>query len=189
MRVSLRSVALFSPLLLTACFFNHHPKQVQPVAPPISNTPAPTPAPAPIQTPVPAQTTPAQPKAPAPTTSTQASQQPSEAPKPPVHKKKPVNKNPLQAANGNGASNGVSAIGQLSAGEPSDLRRQTSDSIASTERGLNSITRALNDQEQRTASHIREFLKLARAAIISGDVDGAHTLAVKAKILLGELTR
>ena len=67
----------------------------------------------------------------------------------------------------------VSAIGQLSSGDPSDLRQQTLDSIAATERGLNGINRDLNDQEQKTAAHIREFLKQAKAALASGDVDGA----------------
>jgi hypothetical protein len=83
----------------------------------------------------------------------------------------------------------VSAIGQLSSGDPSDLRQQTENSIAATERGLNAITRPLNDQEQKTAAHIREFLKNAKQALASGDVDGAHTLSAKAKVLLGELNR
>jgi len=83
---------------------------------------------------------------------------------------------------------GVSAIGQLSSGA-SDLRRQTSESIAATERGLTGITRTLNDQEQKTAAQIREWLKQAHAALDSGDVDGAHTLAAKAKALLTELNQ
>jgi hypothetical protein len=94
------------------------------------------------------------------------------------------------AANGSGTgTGGVSAIGQLSSGEPSDLSRQTLDYIAATEHGLGSLNRTLTDPEQKTVAHIREFLKQARTALSSGDVDGAHTLAVKAKILLGELTR
>jgi hypothetical protein len=112
-----------------------------------------------------------------------------ETPKPPVHHKKPAPKNTQVAASGSGASNEVSAIGQLSSGDPSEFRRETTDSIAASERGLNSITRKLSDPEQKTAAHIREFLKQARAALASGDVDGAHTLAAKAKILLGELSR
>jgi hypothetical protein len=83
----------------------------------------------------------------------------------------------------------VSAIGQLSSGDASDLRQQTMNSIAATERGLNAINRKLSDPEQKTAAQIREFLKQARAALNSGDVDGAHTLATKAKVLLGELSR
>src|ERR1017187_5663634 len=81
----------------------------------------------------------------------------------------------------------VNAIGQLSSGDPADQRRQTEGSIASTERGLNDISPRLNDQDQKTAAHIREFLKQAKAALASGDVDGASTLAAKAKVLLGEL--
>jgi hypothetical protein len=61
--------------------------------------------------------------------------------------------------------------------------------IATTERGLNGITRSLNEQEQKTAAQIREFLKQAREALATNDVDGAHTLAVKAKVLLSELTQ
>jgi hypothetical protein len=83
----------------------------------------------------------------------------------------------------------VSAIGQLSSGDPADLRQRTINSIAATEHGLSSITRPLNDQEQKTAAQIREFLKQARAALASGDMDGAHTLAAKARVLLGELSR
>jgi len=83
----------------------------------------------------------------------------------------------------------VSAIGQLSSGDPSDLSRQTLDYIAGTEHGLNNLNRKLSDPEQKTVAHIRDFLKQARTALASGDVDGAHTLAVKARILLGELTK
>jgi hypothetical protein len=54
---------------------------------------------------------------------------------------------------------------------------------------LDNIGRKLNGQEEKTAGQIREFLKQARAALGSGDVDGAHTLAAKAKVLLGELSR
>jgi hypothetical protein len=114
--------------------------------------------------------------------------QPKVAPKRPVRRKKPAPpaSTTQQASSG---SPGVSAIGQLSSGGASDLRQQTMSSITATERGLNGITRGLNDQEQTTAAQIREFIKKARAALNSGDVDGAHTLAAKAKVLLGELAR
>ena len=90
------------------------------------------------------------------------------------------------AANG---TPGVSAIGQLSSGDPSDLRSQTEESIASIDKSLRGITRPLDNSEQKTADHIREFLKEAREALATGDVDGAHTLAAKAKVLLEELTK
>ena len=45
----------------------------------------------------------------------------------------------------------------------------------------------LTDAETKTAAQIREFLKQAREALATGDTDGAHTLANKAKVLLSEL--
>jgi ribosomal protein S20 len=119
-------------------------------------------------------------RAPAPDTNPQPQPEP---PKPPVKHRKPA----TQLASSENPQ--VSAIGQLSSGDPSDLQQQTINSIAATERGLNSVTRQLSDQEQKTAAQIREFLKQARAALASGDVDGAHTLAAKAKVLLGELSQ
>ena len=83
----------------------------------------------------------------------------------------------------------VSAIGQLSSGDPVSFRNQTEDSIAAVERGLNGINRPLDDTEQKTEGQIREFLKQAKAALASGDTDGAHTLTEKAKALLAELTK
>jgi hypothetical protein len=81
----------------------------------------------------------------------------------------------------------VSAIGQLSTPEPSDLQLSVKGSIDSTEHGLNTIGRSLNEQERKTASQIREFLKQAKEALNNGDIDGAKTLASKAKVLLSEL--
>jgi hypothetical protein len=119
------------------------------------------------------------------------------ASKPPEPVKKPVHhpKKPAapaapantQEANASPNPPGVSAIGQLSGGESGDLRAQTEETITSTEKGVNGITRTLNDGEVKTAAQIHEFLKQAREALATGDVDGAHTLAVKAKVLLTEL--
>jgi hypothetical protein len=113
---------------------------------------------------------------------------PKPAPVPPIrHKKHAPPPNTTQQASI--ARPSESAIGQLSSGNLSELWRQTADSIAATERGLNAIHRSLSDQEKKTATQIREFLKQAHAALNSGDVDGAHTLAVKAKVLLGEISQ
>ena len=81
------------------------------------------------------------------------------------------------------------AIGQLTSGDPANYRRQTEESIAAIERGLNGINRSMDDSDQKTAGQIREFLKQAKAALASGDVDGAHTLTEKAKALLAELAK
>jgi hypothetical protein len=88
-----------------------------------------------------------------------------------------------------GPSPEVSAIGELSSGDPVNYQQQTEQSIASIERRLNGINRTLSDSDQKTADQIREFLKQAKAALASGDVDGAHTLAAKAQVLLAALTQ
>ena len=59
---------------------------------------------------------------------------------------------------------------------------------AGVDRG-NGINRTLSDPEQKTAALIREDLKQARAALDSGDVDGARTLVAKARVLLAELSQ
>ncbi len=170
------------PLLLTGCFHKTAKTQNEPLAPPIEDAPPPKPVPSPTDLPPPVITVPNQAPAPA------AETQPQPAPKPPARHKKPAPA-PSTTQQASAGSPGVSAIGQLSSGDASDLRQQALDSIAATGRGLNAITRALSDQEQKTAAQIREFLKQARAALNSGDVDGAHTLAAKAKVLLEELSR
>jgi hypothetical protein len=180
MKLPARSAAWLLPLLLTACFHKTDKAQVEPLAPPIEDAPLPKPVPSPTELPPPVITVPNQ--APVPDTN----QQPQKPAKLPVKHRKPPANSTQQASI---ESPGVSAIGQLSSGDPSDLRQQTVNSIAATERGLSSITRQLSDQEQKTAAQIREFLKQARAALNSGDVDGAHTLAAKARVLLGELSR
>ncbi len=169
------------PFFLTACVHKQQ-AQVQPLAPPIVDNPPPPPSTAPVNLPPPVVTIPPEPTKPAPT-----------PPKPAPRHRKPKNSTPpansTQEASNPAPNPGVSAIGQLSSGDPSNYRQETEDMIGATERGLNNITRPLSDAEQKTADHIREFLKQAKAALVSGDVDGAHTLAAKAKVLLAELTK
>ena len=183
MKTPARIAVWLMPLLLTGCVPKNN-SQVQPLAPPIEDAPLPKPSVAPAHLPPPVVTVPA--AAPAPSPNANAQTLP--PPKPPAKHKKPpaATPQPTQQVATEGSS--VSAIGQLSSGA-SDLRRQTSESIAATERGLTGITRTLNDQEQKTAAQIREWLKQAHAALDSGDVDGAHTLAAKAKAVLTELNQ
>jgi len=175
MKLSARSAAWLLPLLLTGCPHRTQIAQNQPFAPPIEDTPAPKPEPAPTNLPPPEVSIPVQPEPQVPV--------PEEPVKKPVKRKKPTNTTQM-------ASNGVPAVpalGQLSAGDAPNVRQQTDDWIVSTEKTLNGITRKLNDQEQKTAEHIRENLKKARDALTAGDVDGAHNLAGKAKVMLEEL--
>jgi predicted adenine nucleotide alpha hydrolase (AANH) superfamily ATPase len=81
----------------------------------------------------------------------------------------------------------VSAIGELSGGASGDQRSQTEEMIKATEKGVDSITRRLSDSETKNVAQIHEWLKQARDALTTGDVDGAANLAKKAKVLLAEL--
>jgi hypothetical protein len=179
MRLPARSAAWLLLLLLTGCIHKSKVQlaQVPPLAPQIDDSQSAKPEPAPIELPLPEVTEPVQTPAPEMTPA------PQPAKKAPKHKK-PATTTTQIASSG---SPSVSAVGQLSSGDPSDMRQQTDGSILTTERTLNGITRGLSDQEQKTAAQIREYIKQARVALIAGDVDGAHNLAVKAKVLLDEL--
>lgn len=61
--------------------------------------------------------------------------------------------------------------------------------INSVQDGVQGIHRALSRSEQQTVTEIEMFLGKARNALEAGDLDGAHTLTVKARVLLNELSR
>ena len=89
-------------------------------------------------------------------------------------------------------SNNVSPIGQLSSsgdGSGSPGRPNIERQITDTENGLNGIKRTLSTDEQLTSTQIKTFLTKARQALAENDLDGAQTLANKAKVLLEELTK
>jgi hypothetical protein len=187
MKMRASYVGWLLPFFLTGCFpFHKEQKQtLQQFAPPVANLPKP-PTEHP-ELPASAVTIPSEPL------DTDTDDILEEAAKSPVRHHRPASKPAQDAADTSPAAEpenpGVSAIGQLSSPEPSDVRGETEESIAATERGLNGIDRNLNGQEKKTAKQIREFLKQAREALLTGDVDGAHTLAAKAKVLLGELSQ
>jgi hypothetical protein len=91
-----------------------------------------------------------------------------------------------------GAAVTPSPIGQLTTGDSAmgeKAKHETADLISSTEQGLGGIKRSLSTEEKVTAAQIRTFLKQAQQALDNGDTDGAHGLALKAKLLLDELTK
>lgn len=182
MKLPARIALWLLPLLLTGCFF-HKTRPVQNQTLTLAIAKLPPPSLTPVDLPETATNIPTEP--------TENAKLPSEPePKPVTRPRRPVSR-PSQDTNAQVAANlspEVSAIGELSSGDP-NFRNQAAESIYATERGLNAINRQLNGSEQKTAEHIREFLKQAKAALASGDVDGARTLAAKAKVLLGELTK
>ncbi len=196
MRISVTYVSWLWPLLalmplMQGCDHKTQQAQTQTLAPPIVDTPPPKPA-----TVSAADLPPPVLGNPQPATSTEADSgtKPAPPPKKPSRPKKtaPAATAPTtqEASNVSGnAAPRVSAIGELSGGASGDQRSQTEEMISSTEKGVNGITRALSDSETKTAAQIHEFLKQAREALATGDVDGALTLAKKAKVLLAELNQ
>jgi hypothetical protein len=86
----------------------------------------------------------------------------------------------------------ASPIGQLTTGDSAmgeRTKHETADLIGETQQGLNGIKRTLSAEEKVTAAQIRTFLKQAQQALDSGDTDGGHGWATKAKLLLDELTK
>lgn len=89
-----------------------------------------------------------------------------------------------------GETGAPTPIGQLTAGPTPDTtgsRQKAADLIDSTKRGVDSLHN-LNGDQTKTVAQIRSFLDQAERALHNGDIDGAHTLATKAKTLLDELT-
>jgi len=195
MKANFRSIVLILPLLLSSCVHKTNQAVIQPpLAPPIEDAPLPKPDNAPANLPPPVISLPDKAEnQPPPTT-------PKQQPPPPEPKHRKPNKTtpaPAQtptpgAQTADEASNagpGVSAVGNLSSGDPGNVKDQAQSLITETEHGLSGINRKLNDQEAKTSAQIKEFLKEAKVALSTNDVDGARTLAMKAKVLLGELNQ
>lgn len=173
-----KGAAWMLPLLLvTGCIHHHDMARIQPLAPPLVEVPPPS---------QPQVTTAPEPPAVA---QTEPEPEPPPAPeperKPRARHKKPAPKDTPPATT-EVADNAVPAIGQLSSGDPPNLRWQTQNSIDSIERQLAGI-KNLSQQDQHTVDHIKEFLNQAKKALASGDVDGANTLTQKAQVLLAEV--
>lgn len=83
------------------------------------------------------------------------------------------------------------SIGALSTGGDSSPRSQqeAADMIASNERRLNGLSSQLQESEKAQISKVRNFQKQAQDALSSGDVEGAKTLATKAKLLLDDMEK
>jgi hypothetical protein len=82
----------------------------------------------------------------------------------------------------------VDVIGALTSGEESspDQKVKTGAMIAEQEKRLKDLP-AQPAEKRREVERVRYFCKQARAALKIGDVEGASTLATKAKVLLDEL--
>lgn len=193
MKFAAKSVAWLLPIFLTACIHVPNPlhknkQTAQTIAPPIEEAKPP----APSQTVFDLPTIAAVPLVRPPEPVAIPEPQPPKARgkrKKPAAAAAPDQDPPVQEAQAVPENPGVSAIGQLSTGGSNNVNRETVDLISAVERGINGLGRSLSDQEQKTAVQIREFLKQAKTALNAGDLDGAHTLAEKARVLLSELSK
>ena len=193
MNLVARRFAWLLPLVLCACAHNVNQSPMQALAPPIEDTPPP-PDLAPTALPAP------EPNIPKTTVPVALPPEPVKA-VPKHHKSTLKAANPSQASAAPAPQTGTvaeappappaeeSASGKFGTPEGADSQKQTETSIDDVERGLNGIGRKLSDAETKTSMQIREYLKQARTALSGGDVDGAKTLATKAKALLGELNQ
>ena len=85
----------------------------------------------------------------------------------------------------------VTAIGALSSGgDPnSHAQQEAADLIGSIDRRLNALPVQKAEAEKAEVSKIRNFQRQAQEALTSGDLEGAKTLATKAKLLLDDLEK
>lgn len=85
----------------------------------------------------------------------------------------------------------TAAIGSLSLGGVANphAQQEAADLIASIEKRLNGLSAQKAGTEKQQVSRIRNFERQAQEALNSGDVEGAKTLATKARLLLDDLEK
>lgn len=83
------------------------------------------------------------------------------------------------------------AIGDLTAGGAANpqAQQQASDLIGSIEKRLNDLPTQTVRSQRAQVNRVHNFARQAREALNSGDVEGATTLATKAKLLLDDLEK
>lgn len=89
------------------------------------------------------------------------------------------------------AQDDAASIGALSTGGDSNPRSQqeAADMIASNEKRLNGLPSQMLEAQKVQISKVRNFQKQAQDALSSADVEGAKTLATKAKLLLDDIEK
>jgi outer membrane biosynthesis protein TonB len=68
-------------------------------------------------------------------------------------------------------------------------RQSTEQLLRSSKAKLESVTRALNDDERAMASQARDYIAQSNQAMQQGEVERAYNLAVKASLLADELSK
>jgi ribosomal protein S20 len=115
--------------------------------------------------------------------------------KPKRERKKPAPKviptpEPVQVASA-AAPPEETVIGALTAGGDANpqTKQEAADLIASIEKRIGGLSAQKAEEQKAQVSKVKNFLKDAEDALKSGDVEGAKTLATKAKLLLDDLEK
>jgi len=132
----------------------------------------------------------------APSTQTQPASQPKKSPASPVvaHKKKhktaaqtPHN---VVVQNGSTSDPSIQVSTSLSPEQASREKQDTAGLLAKADANLRGLSgHQLNASQQDTSAQVRSYIQQAKAAEASGDLQGAHNLAVKAVLLSNELVQ
>lgn len=85
----------------------------------------------------------------------------------------------------------LTAIGALSSGgDPnSHAQQEAADLIGSNDKRINAMPAQKAEAEKTQISKVRNFQRQAQEALTSGDIEGAKTLATKAKLLLDDVEK
>ena len=92
---------------------------------------------------------------------------------------------PTASASSNPEAN---SIGALTTGAPADpqTRQDAANLIAAIQKRLNAVPAQMDEAQKTQINKVRNFWRDAQEAFKSGDVEGAMTLATKAKLLLDD---
>ena len=103
----------------------------------------------------------------------------------------PETSTPVETAGTSPVATEASPIGALTTGGAASpqLQQETTDLINSSERRAEDLSRNATQDQQSQLRKAIYFIRQARQALATGDVDGAKTLATKAKLLIDDLAK
>ena len=73
--------------------------------------------------------------------------------------------------------------------QAAQLRANTTQLLGAAEYNINNLRRTLSTDDQAIVQHIRGFIEQSRQAMKDGDIERAHTLALKAHLMSDELVK
>jgi len=119
---------------------------------------------------------------------------PAKAPPPPTHKKKHKTaanaRHNVVVQNGSTSDPSIQFSTPLSPEQATREKQDTAGLLAKADANLQGLSgHQLNPSQQDTCAQVRSYIEQAKAAEESGDLQGAHNLAVKAVLLSNDLAK